>query len=59
MRSLKLEYQTPNKRVVGEFYEIPEVDVINEGLITRLCIINDGLDISRSRKRLLMKLIFF
>lgn len=36
---------TPNKRVVGEFYEIPEVDVINEGLITRFMYINDGLDI--------------
>ena len=35
---------TPNKRVVGEFYEIPEVDVINEGLITRFMYINDGLD---------------
>jgi len=35
---------TPNERVVGEFYEIPEVDVINEGLITRFMYINDGLD---------------
>ena len=35
---------TPNKRVVGEFYEIPEIDVINEGLITRFMYINDGLD---------------
>ncbi len=35
---------TPNKRVVGEFYEIPEVDVINEGLITRYMYIIDGLD---------------
>lgn len=35
---------TPNKRVVGEFYEIPEVDVINEGLITRFMYINDGLE---------------
>ncbi|WP_035936659.1 DEAD/DEAH box helicase family protein, partial [Fusobacterium necrophorum] len=37
---------TPNKRVVGEFYEIPEIDVINEGLITRFMYINDGLDIA-------------
>lgn len=35
---------TPSKRVVGEFYEIQEVDVINEGLITRFLYINDGLD---------------
>ena len=35
---------TPNKRVVGEFYEIPEIEVINEGLITRFMYINDGLD---------------
>lgn len=35
---------TPNKRVVGEFYEIPENDVINERLITRFMYINDGLD---------------
>ena len=35
---------TPNKRVVGEFYEIPEIDVINEGLITRFMYINDGID---------------
>lgn len=35
---------TPNKRVDGEFYEIPELDVINEGLITRFMYINDGLD---------------
>ena len=35
---------TPNKRVVGEFYEISEIDVINEGLITRFMYINDGLD---------------
>lgn len=34
---------TPNKRVVGEFYEIPEVDVISEGLITRFMYINKGL----------------
>ena len=34
---------TPNKRVVGEFYEIPEIDVISEGLITRFMYINDGL----------------
>lgn len=30
--------------VVGEFYEIPEIDVINEGLITRFMYINDVLD---------------
>lgn len=30
--------------MVGEFYEIPEIDVINEGLITRFMYINDGLD---------------
>ena len=35
---------TPNKRVVGEFYEISEIDVINEGLITRFMYINDRLD---------------
>lgn len=35
---------TPNKRVLGEFYEIPEEDVINEGLITRFMYINYGLD---------------
>lgn len=35
---------TPNKRVVGEFYEIPEIDVINEGLITRFMYINDGFN---------------
>ena len=35
---------TPNKRIVGEFHEIPEIDVINEGLITRFMHINDGLD---------------
>ena len=35
---------TPSKRVVGEFYEIPEIDVINEGLITRFMYINDGFD---------------
>lgn len=35
---------TPNKRIVGEFYEIPEIDVINEGLITRYMYINNGLD---------------
>lgn len=35
---------TPNKRVVGEFYEIPEVDVINEELITRFMYINKGLE---------------
>ena len=35
---------TPNKRVIGEFYEIPEIDVINEGLITKALFINDGLD---------------
>ncbi|WP_455514505.1 DEAD/DEAH box helicase family protein [Pseudostreptobacillus sp.] len=34
---------TPNKRIVGEFHEIPEIDVINEGLITRFMYINDGL----------------
>ncbi len=47
--SINAEYEirvsaTPNKRIVGEFYEIPEVDVINEGLITRFMYINDGLD---------------
>lgn len=36
--------ETPKKRVVWEFYEIPEIDVINEGLITRFMYINDGLD---------------
>lgn len=35
---------TPNKRVVGEFHEISEVDVINEGLITRFMYINKGLE---------------
>ncbi|MBU0278566.1 DEAD/DEAH box helicase family protein [Gemella sp. zg-1178] len=35
---------TPNKRVVGEFYEIPELDVINEELITRFMYINKGLE---------------
>lgn len=35
---------TPNKRVVGEFHEIPEVDVINEELITRFMYINKGLE---------------
>lgn len=35
---------TPNKRVVGEFYEIPEVDVINEELITRFMYINKDLE---------------
>lgn len=33
----------PNKRVFDEFYEIPDVDVINEGLITRFMYINDEL----------------
>ncbi|RRD92959.1 DNA helicase [Clostridiales bacterium COT073_COT-073] len=37
---------TPNQRVAGEFYEIPEVDVINEGLITRFMYINAGLEIA-------------
>ena len=35
---------TPNKRVVGEFHEISEVDVINEELITRFMYINKGLE---------------
>ena len=35
---------TPNKRVVGEFHEIPEVDVINEELITKFIYINKGLE---------------
>lgn len=35
---------TPNKRVVGEFYEIKEVDVINEELITRFMYINKDLN---------------
>lgn len=43
---------TPNKRVVGEFYEIPEIDVINEGLITRFMYINDGLDTVEVRNTL-------
>lgn len=34
---------TPVKRTEGEFYEINEVDVINEGLITRAMLVNDGL----------------
>lgn len=34
---------TPSKRAVGEFYEIPEIDVIDEGLITRFMYINEGL----------------
>lgn len=35
---------TPNRRVVGEFHEISEVDVINEELITRFMYINKDLD---------------
>lgn len=35
---------TPNKRVVGEFYEISELDVIDEELITRFMYINKGLE---------------
>lgn len=35
---------TPNKRVVGEFHEISEIDVINEELITRFMYINKDLD---------------
>ncbi|MBS4770180.1 DEAD/DEAH box helicase family protein [Carnobacteriaceae bacterium zg-ZUI240] len=35
---------TPNKRVVGEFHEIPEMDVINEELMTRFMYINKGLE---------------
>ncbi len=35
---------TPNKRVVGEFHEIPEIDVINEELITRFMYINKGIE---------------
>ncbi|VEU74493.1 Type III restriction enzyme, res subunit [Mycoplasmopsis citelli] len=35
---------TPNKRVVGEFHEIPEFDVINEGLITKFMYINKDLE---------------
>lgn len=35
---------TPTRRVSGEYYEIDELDVIDEGLITRFMYINDGLD---------------
>jgi type III restriction enzyme len=35
---------TPSKRVMGEYYEIDEVDVIDDGLITRFMYINDGLE---------------
>lgn len=35
---------TPSQRVMGEFYEIPEEDVISEGLITRFMHINDELE---------------
>lgn len=47
--SLNAKYEirvsaTPNKRVVGEFYEIPEIDVINEELITRFMYINKDLE---------------
>lgn len=47
--SIKANYEirvsaTPNKRVVGEFYEIKEVDVINEELITRYMYINKDLE---------------
>lgn len=38
--------------MVGEFYEIPEIDVINEGLITRFMYINDGLDTVEVRNTL-------
>lgn len=47
--SLNAKYEirvsaTPNKRVVGEFHEIPEIDVINEELITRFMYINKDLE---------------
>ncbi|BBG42653.1 DEAD/DEAH box helicase [Mycoplasmopsis californica] len=35
---------TPVKRAVGEFHEISEIDVINQGLITRFMYINKDLD---------------
>lgn len=48
INSLNAKYEirvsaTPIKRIIGEYYEIPEIDVINEGLITRFMYINDGL----------------
>ena len=35
---------TPSSKAIAEFYEIPEVDVINEGLITRFMYINKDID---------------
>ena len=37
---------------MGEFYEIPEIDVINEGLITRFMYINDGLNTAHVKNTL-------
>lgn len=36
---------TPVKHAIGEFYKIDELDVINEGLITRAMYINYDLDV--------------
>lgn len=49
--SIHAEYEirvsaTPNQQVACEFYEIPEIDVINEGLITRFMYINKDLEIT-------------
>jgi type III restriction protein res subunit len=47
--SISAEYEirvsaTPNKRIVGEFHEILETDVINEELITKAMYINEDLE---------------
>ena len=49
LNSISAEYEirvsaTPNKRIVGEFHEILETDVINEELITKAMYINEDLE---------------
>ena len=41
---MKSGFQPRLWKVSGEYYEIDELDVIDEGLITRFMYINDGLD---------------
>lgn len=49
IKAISAEYEirvsaTPVKRAIGDFYEIKEVDVINEELITKAMYINKDLD---------------